>query len=792
MKRRYLAVLSGLAISASLLAAAPATAATPRAVLPSAPINVVASPGDVAGSILVDWDYPQTGDNIQLKGYKLAYHTLKSPDDWKYTEVQGPNPLTEKLVTGLTIGESYIFQVQTLGFEGDSEWSADSNGGQGVLPLANTPGVPGNLVAVSGDRTVSVSWSAPTPPPSGYLVQYRLNNDGAQWQPTSPTAITSTTLSFGDLTVGQTYFFRVASTNGGTAVSDYVATTTPVGPGAAPNPPQGVIATGGDRQVTLTWSAPSPQPARYQIQYKVSGSASWSVTDTTDRTTYTAGNLTNGTAYVFQVRSVRDDLFSSPVEVSATPSGSWTTPPNPVNVTAFAGNTVVYMSWTMPAGAQYTDFDVQYSTNNSSWFPTNGLRTGSSNLSYVLSGLTNGVPYYLRVRAVNGPQVSAGWTAMSGTVTPAGTPGAPTSVVGTPGNGQVLVSWNTPASTGVPVNGYLVQSSTNGGITWAAAATLNTPATSVLVSGLTNGVSYTFRVAATSGVGTGSWSIPSAPVTPPGGPGIPTNVFGAPGNGQVSVGWTPPTGVQTSPITGYRVTASPGGQSCFTSATPPAVPPATCTVTGLTNGQPYTFTVVTISAVGVSAPSAPSTPVTPIGGPNPPTGVTAVAGDRSATVSWTPPVSAAGGPITSYRATSSPDGRACTVSAPATSCTVTGLTNGRSYTFTVVAISSVGTSVSSAASAPVTPFTSEVTLRITDSSRDGRKVIIKGTTQGVDPGDTLDVLIRNSGKGQFTPAGEVVVRANGTFRWTTTNVNRTWLRVTDGDVVSNTVIVPAR
>lgn len=190
--------------------------------------------------------------------------------------------------------------------------------------------------------------------------------------------------------------------------------------------------------------------------------------------------------------------------------------------------------------------------------------------------------------------------------------------------------------------------------------------------------------------------------------------------------------------------------------------------------------------------SSPSNVVTPQGGPNPPTAVTALAGDRSATVSWTPPASSAGGPITSYRATSSPDGRACTVAAPATTCTVTGLTNGQAYTFTVVAISNPGTSASSAASAPVTPFTTQVTITITDSSRDGRKVIIKGTTQGVDPGDTLNVLIRNSGKGNFNPAGEVVVKSNGTFRWTTNNVSKTWLRVTDGDVVSNTVIVPAR
>ena len=173
-------------------------------------------------------------------------------------------------------------------------------------------------------------------------------------------------------------------------------------------------------------------------------------------------------------------------------------------------------------------------------------------------------------------------------------------------------------------------------------------------------------------------------------------------------------------------------------------------------------------------------------------GVTAVAGDRSATVTWTPPASSTGGPITSYRATSSPDGRSCTVNAPATSCTVTGLTNGQAYTFTVVAISATGTSASSAASAPVTPFTTQVTIKITDSSRNGGKIVIRGTTAGLDPGDTLQVLTRVTAKGQFQPTGEVTVRSDGTFRWTGSSPRKTWIRVTDGDVVSNTVIVPAR
>jgi len=79
-----------------------------------------------------------------------------------------------------------------------------------------------------------------------------------------------------------------------------------------------------------------------------------------------------------------------------------------------------------------------------------------------------------------------------------------------------------------------------------------------------------------------------------------------------------------------------------------------------------------------------------------------VAGDTDVGVSWSAPSSNGGSAITGYTVTASGDGgsQACTTSTLA--CTVTGLTSGTSYTFTVVATSAVGNSVASVASAPVT------------------------------------------------------------------------------------------
>ncbi len=90
--------------------------------------------------------------------------------------------------------------------------------------------------------------------------------------------------------------------------------------------------------------------------------------------------------------------------------------------------------------------------------------------------------------------------------------------------------------------------------------------------------------------------------------------------------------------------------------------------------------------------------------PGAPTGVTATAGDSSATVSWNRPADG-GAPISSYTVTATPGGKTTTVSGspPVTSATLTGLANGTSYTFTVTATNRVGTGPPSAPSNAVTP-----------------------------------------------------------------------------------------
>jgi hypothetical protein len=270
---------------------------------------------------------------------------------------------------------------------------------------------------------------------------------------------------------------------------------------------------------------------------------------------------------------------------------------------------------------------------------------------------------------------------------------APTGVSALAGNAEATVSWSAPVSSGLdPITGYTVSSIPGGFVC------TTTGAKDCTVTGLVNGTPFSFTVAAITATGQGAPSIPSNTVTPTAPvPGAPQGVSAQSGNGQVKVSWSAPTMSSGTTITGYTVSSSPGGFTCTTTGA------TSCTVSGLVNDTPHTFTVTATTSTGTGPPSAPSNTVTPTAPvPGAPVGVSAKAGNGQAKVSWSAPTSTGGSRITGYTVTSSPGGFICTTTG-AKSCTVNGLVNDTPHTFTVTATTATGSSEPSVPSNSVTP-----------------------------------------------------------------------------------------
>lgn len=188
------------------------------------------------------------------------------------------------------------------------------------------------------------------------------------------------------------------------------------------------------------------------------------------------------------------------------------------------------------------------------------------------------------------------------------TPSAPATPTAVAARGSATVSWSVPASTGgSPIAGYTITPYL--GATAQAPVTTTGAGTSKTVTGLTDGATYTFRVAARNETGRGSDSPPSTAVVPGALAAAPTigAALGAPG--AVTVRWTAPTDTGGLPITGYRVTGTAPGIPTINAT---YLPGSTVqTIGGLTNGLPYRFTVRAINDKGTGPPSATSNPVEP-------------------------------------------------------------------------------------------------------------------------------------------------------------------------------------
>jgi Fibronectin type III domain len=167
------------------------------------------------------------------------------------------------------------------------------------------------------------------------------------------------------------------------------------------------------------------------------------------------------------------------------------------------------------------------------------------------------------------------------------------------------------------------------------------------------------------------------------------------------------------------------------------------------------FEAIDESSLMVSADSAATTPTSP---PATPAAAAAIAGEASATLYWTAPAT---GVVTGYTIVASPGGKTATALGSTRSATVTGLTDGTAYTFTITATNSVGTSPPSAASNVVIPgrgpYTALPPMRILDT-RNG----IGAPIAPVAAGGTLNVQITGQGGVPATGVSAVVLNVTAT------------------------------
>ena len=467
----------------------------------------------------------------------------------------------------------------------------------------------------------------------------------------------------------------------------------------------------GDTWLRAIWPANIGTVASSELQWKAASVTSWTaatgVTTLTGTSVKRTGTniigLTTGTEYEVRVRDKAvanspdfvDSDWSSPA--SATPKGI----PAPTGlVVEDEEDTALTLRWTPPADNRFTGYEINQ--DDSGW---EQLDASMDSTDVRITGLTNEQSYSFRLRAVRAVDRRnlqdevveiLGAAKILGAATPAvsGMPGtrprAPEMLTAEAGNGQVKLTWEAPSFGGTPT-GYEVSS--DGGKTWKET---KSTALSYTVKELTNGQAYVFLVRAVNAIGTGPPS-GSASATPRAVPAAPTGLAAAAGNAEVKLTWTAhPEGVT---LLRFEYTTDSG--TTWTAIEGNPVTKVSHVVTGLTNGQAYSFQLRAVNSVGNSA-AATEVSATPAASegkfPAPVTGLTVTAtAQRELTASWMVASHAPGGYELRWRKVSDfrgADSDKKALAATATSHKITGLDPGTDYIVAIVTLDSSSAEVS--------------------------------------------------------------------------------------------------
>lgn len=403
-----------------------------------------------------------------------------------------------------------------------------------------------------------------------------------------------------------------------------------------------------DGTVVLSWTAPDARGEPI-IEYRVTESPGGRQTQCTS-TTCTLTGLTNDVEYTFTVaaRNAVDWSDPSPSSATARPDAVPETPGAP---TLVAGDGQATASWTPPAngGSPISSYTLMISPT-----PPNGQGTMTTTVpSATLTGLTNGTAYTVQVRAHNRAPQPSGWSPSSAPEVPAGRPSAPAvsaQPVATDLGQQIDVTWTPPFANGDPIREYVLAIEGSGAGT--GTFTVSASQTKYALTGIPNGVEYTFRLQARNRAGLSDAGVARATAFgAPGAPGVPqiTDRSGdvAAGTGWVDVTWDAADG-NGSPVTSYDVATTAGSVEMRPNG-------RSARINGLVGGAPVTVTVAARNGRG-PGPSRATTTSEARTRPAAPTGLSFSTSSSAgagllpdlATLSWGAPADSGGNPIDRY------------------------------------------------------------------------------------------------------------------------------------------------
>jgi hypothetical protein len=333
-------------------------------------------------------------------------------------------------------------------------------------------------------------------------------------------------------------------------------------------------------------------------------------------------------------------------------------PPTISNIVASSGQCVVYLNApTDNGGVSITGYTVTATPQTGAPISVNSTGTSTT---ITVSGLTNGVTYTFTATATNSAGTSNVSSSMTSTPVTKSSPPTISNIVAS--SGQCVVYLNAPTDNeGVSITGYTVTATPQTGTPISVNSTGTS--TTITVSGLTNGVTYTFTATATNSAGTSnvSSSMTSTPGTLP---SATDYVFAYPGDKKCTVTFNKVNNTGSTEIVSYTIILTPTNTSLIEIKNTYLVNSSllifssmlntySATITGLTNGETYKVSVISTNSTGSSSPSS-SVDVIIAVAPGDPSIKSVVADDTKCKITFSPPLNNGGSDIINYQIIAQP------------------------------------------------------------------------------------------------------------------------------------------
>ena len=580
--------------------------------LPLAPSGLLAT-AQSSSTILLNW----TDNAINESGFEV-YQSLNGVN---YSSMgQMGADVTSAQVTGLQPATTYSYVVRAFNGAG---YSADSAVASAItLALPPPPTAPGNLtVTPISTSELTLNWTDLSDTEDGFRIER--STDGVSFSEVNVVTANAAVFSDSGLAALTTYFYRVRAFNVG-GLSDYSniasATTQPPPP---PAPPTGLLATAGDRVITLTWDERPGAISYYVHRAEVSGGPYNTVAYGIYTPTWTDTGVTPRTDYFYVVRAVGDggpSLYSAEAGAAA-----YALPAAPTDATVtFADFTALELSWVDNATDE-TGYILERSVDHLNFSMVVSLPADTT--YHRDEGLAENTTYFYRIRAFNndGPSAPA---EVSGT-TAALPPAAPNNLAATAiSSSQIDLTWSDLANN---ETGFKIERSTSGE-PFTPIATLGANVTTFSDGGLTPATLYSYRVRTYNPAGESSAFAEASASTLPLPPAAPTGLTATTiSSSGIDLTWAD----QAANESGYQLERSDAGGPFAEIALLPADVIAFSDIR-LTPATTYTYRVRAYNAGGTSSYADPTGATTRPNPPAAPTGLTATpASPTRVDLTWT-------------------------------------------------------------------------------------------------------------------------------------------------------------